>query len=454
MDFLKEKDNEIIRNILDPDMFIADSFELLSIGMDISLIAGVLKQDSLVQWQLNPGRRSVQGVIFKKPTWDIDSALEWLRNNQRHFEQSYEETKKVFAKEPRNIPGVEVFATGVWNGDEFTEKDLDQMVENFNATKDHIPPYLKLGHDNEQALLKSSGLPAAGWVSKLYRKGNKLMADFRDIPEKIYELISKGAYRKVSIELFDNLQILDKKYNNLVGAIALLGAETPGVMVLSDILDRYGLKDYDKLIKAYGETQSTKIYDYDINNKKKGGIVPEINKELVDAKAQVKDLEKQLKDAEKKASQFQANAEKTSKELEDIKANLDETRKEFAKAAADLKKAEIEKQVSELAEAGLVSKAMKPFVCDLLDADKKEFKIEDKEVSRFDLIKETLKLAKASDVNLDDNSLDDKGKSQNFSEEKAEAKIKEYMDANKCDYTTAYKAIVKEFTRKPETDDE
>ena len=249
MDFLIENENEIVRNIIEPHLFVADSFEIVHLGMDITLIAGQLRHQSLEQLSLNPGRVYVQGVKFKKPTWTMDAALEWLKDNQKNFTKELASTKKNFNKVPMNIKGVEVFSTGKWNGDTFSEKDLDAMVLAFNATKDHIPPYLKLGHDPKQRLLQADGLPAAGWVEKLYRNGSKLIADFRDIPAKIYALIEKGAYRKVSIELYQGLEILDNKFSHLVGAVSLLGADTPGVQNLDDILARYGLKGYDKKIK-------------------------------------------------------------------------------------------------------------------------------------------------------------------------------------------------------------
>ena len=61
------------------------------------------------------------------------------------------------------IKGVEIFSTGLWNGDKYTDKDLEDMVESFNAIgKTRVKPFLKLGHDNKQKLVQSDGLPAAG----------------------------------------------------------------------------------------------------------------------------------------------------------------------------------------------------------------------------------------------------------------------------------------------------
>ena len=101
-----------------------------------------------------------------------------------------------------DINNVEIMAEGTWNGNKITSETLGEIVAGFEATKDFNRPVLKLGHNNEQKLLAEDGLPSAGWVSNVYIKGKKLFANFVDIPEKIFSLIEKGAYNKVSVELF------------------------------------------------------------------------------------------------------------------------------------------------------------------------------------------------------------------------------------------------------------
>lgn len=348
------------------------------------------------------------------------------------------------------IKGVEIFAAGKWNGDEFTIEDLDGMIAAFNENKTTLPPYLKLGHDDEQKLLQADGLPAAGWVENVYRKGDKLFADFRDIPDKVYQLIDKGAYRKVSIELYHGLEIMKKKVKNFISAVSLLGADMPAVQNLGDILARYGLKDYDKKIKAFtDDAVSAKIYHYELNKKQnKGGRMPTLEQEIAEKNVELKALQEKLAKAETEASKFKAETQESKKKIEDIEKALDETRKEFKTAAEQLKQAEIDKQVAELESAKLISPAMKPFVKNLLDSDKKEYSIklkdDEKTFSRYDLTKEILKLAQGSAVNFDDNSADVEGEPSTFSQKAMDDKIKKYMADNKCDYATAYKAVMKD----------
>src|SRR5690606_25974082 len=93
----------------------------------------------------------------------------------------------------------EIFAVGKWNGLEFTEADLDDIVANFDRLKDIHKVPLKFGHNDEQPI--TDGQPAIGWVSRVYRKGKKLLADFSDVPSVVVEAIKKKLYRTVSVEL-------------------------------------------------------------------------------------------------------------------------------------------------------------------------------------------------------------------------------------------------------------
>jgi hypothetical protein len=150
--------------------------------------------------------------------------------------------------ETYSINSVEVFSAGEWNKDKYDITDLQSIVSAFESLKTGLRPYIKLGHDNEQKLAKSSGLPSVGWVERLYIRGEKLFADLNYIPKKVYELIKSKAYRKVSCEIYWDLDVNGIKYPRVLGAIALLGAESPGVMNLADILGNYSLLQN----KSYG----------------------------------------------------------------------------------------------------------------------------------------------------------------------------------------------------------
>lgn len=132
-----------------------------------------------------------------------------------------------------DLKGREIFAVGVWNDIEFSEEDLDDIVSNFEKLKDKHKVPLKFGHNDEQKI--TDGQPAIGWVEKVYKVGEKLFADFTHMPRTVYEAIKNKLYRTVSIELLFNTDADGAKFNHVLDAVALLGADHPAVNSLADL---------------------------------------------------------------------------------------------------------------------------------------------------------------------------------------------------------------------------
>ena len=120
------------------------------------------------------------------------------------------------------IRNVEIFAAGQWNGDTYTERDLDDMVSAFRELD--YRPALKLGHTKD-----APGAPAYGWIENLRRVGRKLVADFVDMHDSVVNAIRKRAYSRVSSEIYFNLKRGGKTFARALKAVALLGAEVPAV---------------------------------------------------------------------------------------------------------------------------------------------------------------------------------------------------------------------------------
>lgn len=133
----------------------------------------------------------------------------------------------------KSLYGAEIFAEGTWNGLAFTSEDLDAIVTSFDALglAGRVP--LKFGHNPEQPM--TDGQPALGWVSRVYRQGNKLLADFTDMPTSIYEMVRAGMYKFVSVELLKNVQAGTRTIPWVLDAVALLGADQPAVGTLKDL---------------------------------------------------------------------------------------------------------------------------------------------------------------------------------------------------------------------------
>lgn len=340
----------------------------------------------------------------------------------------------------KSIKGVEIFSAGYWNGDPFTSNDLDEMVRAFDENKDHVRPFLKLGHDDEQKLLQKEGLPAAGWIDKIYRQGSKLFADFVDIPEKIFDLITKGAYKKVSSEIMLGVKILDKSYKYMVSAVALLGAETPGVMNLDDILARYGLESYG-LRKSFAtiEKSNTKVYEFSKEKK----AMSKTEKEI--------ELEAELKAKEEQLKAFSAKQDAADKELKAAQDKMKEHEAKVAEFSAKLAAQELDASVAKLEAEKLVTPAMKPLLFALLGAEKKEYSIKgadgkDKTASKFELVHELCKLFAAKEgVNLEDGSTDGKQKGSKVTEDEILVETEKYAADNKVTFAAAYKVVAKKY---------
>ena len=178
-----------------------------------------------------------------------------------------EQQKNNSLEQTFNINGVEIFSEGVWNGDKYGAEDLNSMIENFEETG--FQPPLKLGHNEAQPEMKD-GEPALGYVDKIYKEGSKLLADFKEIPKKVYEAMKRGNYKRVSSEIFWNYKNNGKVLDRVLKAVALLGAEVPAVTNLESITGLYSksnaeLKIYDKGVEL---VETSKDYSLEVANLK------------------------------------------------------------------------------------------------------------------------------------------------------------------------------------------
>jgi len=131
------------------------------------------------------------------------------------------------------LEGAEIFEAGTWNGLTFSDSDLDGIVSSFQALglAGHVP--LKWGHQGQDA--RTDGEPALGWVSKVYRQGHKLLADFTNVSNAVMEAIRSGAYKFVSVELLKNVMAGNRKIPWILDAVALLGATPPAIGTLAPL---------------------------------------------------------------------------------------------------------------------------------------------------------------------------------------------------------------------------
>lgn len=344
------------------------------------------------------------------------------------------------------IKGVEIFSAGEWNGDEYTIEDLHGMVQAFNENKVGVRPYLKLGHDEKQKLIQSDGMPAAGWVETIYVVGEKLMADFTDIPDKIYKLIKSKAYRKVSSEIFWNLKIGEKTYKRMLAAVALLGANTPGVLNLNDILAVYKKYegDYEKL--SIDNVAEFKLDDESTNEK---GVSMTKTENEVKLEFTLSQKETELKAKEDALALAEAAKKTADEEIESLRKFKADAVAREAVLASEAATAKIEKFVTELKAEKLCTPGMEPLMTQLLGDEKKEYSIKvqdkDEKATKAEVMKELLKLFKAAkDVNFDEGSSEGDKKTFANDDEEIDKKAKKFMQEKNCTYAQALKEVLKE----------
>lgn len=341
-----------------------------------------------------------------------------------------------------SLKGVDIFSVGKWNEDTFTQKDLENMVKSFDETKQGVRPYIKLGHDKNQSLAQKDGLPALGWIDRMYIKGDKLIADLVDIPKKVYDLIKIGAYKKVSCEMFFNVKIKDKKFSHLITAVSLLGADTPAVMNLNDIHALY-FEAEDKP-RVYFEQALEFKYEKEIQGKdlKMSKTENEIKLEM-----ELDSTEKAFTAEKEKADKLAAQANEDAKELATLKEFKANAEKKSIEDAVALKQEQTKTFVTTLVSEKLCTPAMKPLITELL-SDKKEFSVKNGEAelkSKEEIIKESLKLfAAAKEINFEESTDEAKQFAAKNDEKAVEDKIAKFMkDDKKMTYKQAYAKAMK-----------
>lgn len=356
--------------------------------------------------------------------------------------------KEYAAMQTKDIDGVEIFASGTWNGDVYLDKDLDEMVDSFKATKGILKPFLKLGHDEGQALTQEDGYPALGWVENLRRKGSKLIADFKRIPRKIYDLIQSGGYRRVSSEIYFDVELNGKRYGKALKAVALLGGDTPAVQNLQDIMSLYSVKG----IAAFTKEASVKSYESDIGDLQKEETnmtieqlqakLDETLKKLAESEAKVKDYtakdQAQVEKFKAEAEAATAKCSELTKEIMALKSDKSDLEGKLSKFTDEADKAKVTNEVDRLIREKKILPAQKESCFEMLiealkTPGEKKYKVGDKEVSKFEHV---LSFMEKQTVNVSTEQKTQAGERQNAD---LDSKAKKFIeDEKKAGRTVSY----------------
>jgi hypothetical protein len=202
----------------------------------------------------------------------------------------------------------EVFKAGKYPQGKFTKKEIAEIAKNYDPKFCEAPITI----DHQQ-----SG-PAYGWVDTVKADGDKLKVAFKDVPQEFEKDVNDGKYKKVSVELYRNLE----GKGAYLKAVSFLGAATPQVKGLEPI----------KFMESESDT-------YEFESEDDAEQFSETD---------IEDLKNQISELEEQVSKFKENSKKmeTIKSLKDkISALTDEVATFKEKAQG---KEEIEKELHDI----------------------------------------------------------------------------------------------------------
>ena len=326
---------------------------------------------------------------------------------------------------------VEAFAVGTWNGDKYTQEDLDDMVRNFQALGETVKPPVKLGHNEQQMKdIMADGQPALGWVKSLRCVKDKLIATLTQVPDLVYQAIKSGRYKRVSSEIYWNYKQGGKVFKKVFAGLALLGADIPAVSSLKD-LEAY-------LSQSMQDASFEKVAVYSFETDESGSRINSNEGEPIMEEKEKKIFTDKIAELEQKLSDLapEAAAAKT------YKAELDAMKKTIS----DGRKASQENDLKAFCEQMVKDGKLTPACRDILVDFGKHSYSEDSGYSMpVSTVIEALKTFEKAVITFDEkgnsNKPKDGGEKHVFQE--AEEKAKAYAKENSVGLAEAYKAVFK-----------
>lgn len=239
----------------------------------------------------------------------------------------------------------EVFKAGNYPQGKFTKEEVQELANNYDPSFCEAP--ITLDHEQKG--------PAYGWVDKLKEEDGLLKASFKNLSPELKDFVSKGKYKKISVEIYRELEG-KKPY---LKAVSFLGASIPQVKGMQAVEFKEGKSDVfefevqadDDNVETYSEAEVEELKNTISDLQTKIAQIKE------DAKKQetIKSLKSQVKDLTVELAKFKdeaAGKEELAKELKEIKDNL--RNKDFNEF--------IDKQI----EAGILTPANKDAVFSIL----------------------------------------------------------------------------------------
>ena len=181
----------------------------------------------------------------------------------------------------------EIFKAGTYPQGKFTKEQIEEIAKNYDPSFCEAPITL----DHEQ-----SG-PAFGWVESVKADKGVLKATFKDITEDLKTFVNDGKYRKVSVEIYRELEG-KKPY---LKAVSFLGASIPQVKGMESVQFKEGESD---------------VYTFEVEQPK------EDKPDKKDDEKEIQDLKNQVNDLEEKINTFKEK-ETSSETIKTLKTKIE-----------------------------------------------------------------------------------------------------------------------------------
>ena len=364
---------------------------------------------------------------------------------------------------------IEIFQTGNWKGFEFKTSDLDEAIKHFDDGL--LEPYLTLDHNpgltkTTQDFFKAMSL---GFVSKLWRQGEKLMANFKQVPKLMAELIDSGAFKKRSVEWLLRLKHANGKvYKNILEFVTFHGGNGfPALNTLADIPKLFKdcdsseyektstEQDAERVSIPFNLKQEVKPMGNELGSNEVAVPKQEYN-DLLKAKATLDKLTMDIEAKDAEIATFKTSVSEKDEQIAKVQLKSDEADKKLEEV--NKRDAEFMKnKATEYIDARIEAKQELPKYRDMKIADYiriaktgddealKLFKseLEDRDPLVFKSISKENGTDESDEGNI---RMDYKSEKEAFEKEeddmdKMDAEIKVVMKRDKCDYTTAAKKL-------------
>ncbi len=168
----------------------------------------------------------------------------------------------------------EIFRAGKYPQGAFTKEDIELLAKNYDPKFCEAPITLDHGQSG----------PAYGWIEELRAENGVLKARFRNVSGELKELVLTGKYKKVSVEIYRDLE----GKGIYLKAVTFLGAGIPQVKGMEPVKFKDGESEiYIFELVELPKNEHSEFHEEPISEIK-------VSEELVKLQNQISELESQV----------------------------------------------------------------------------------------------------------------------------------------------------------------